>query len=395
MTRVSPSEGGAGREAPTTPVNAPPAKPVEGRLAVWIPKAATIGCLGLTYWLASRNEGLRGVHALVFPFFGSDVVSRSQASYLVSNLISPVLIWTIEANREGVFRWLSWHCEYITKLVEAHLLTKVIFVGQSLAGAAVQTSGIERIAPIYYLFSMAAWDSTSSSEAQNMPTEVAKAVLPATLLGYALPAALINLVPLTATGVSLSYVNVQTSVVYSFFSAPVTVPILTSLISKAIHYVDRKVGLKTQGSKSTPQATNPYKTRNRFEVLRSLRLAYAVSFAIQAAQHLYTIARRINQVPGSQRPLATAVRSLWTYPIFAEHRYSSLALYAGATLSFGLYTAWELRRRGMVSNSDATGAATGVLAGQVLFGPGATYAGLWWWREGVLARNATSGERTT
>lgn len=38
---------------------------------------------------------------MMFPFFGSDVTSRSQASYLVSNLISPVLIWTVETNRGG------------------------------------------------------------------------------------------------------------------------------------------------------------------------------------------------------------------------------------------------------------------------------------------------------
>jgi hypothetical protein len=37
----------------------------------------------------------------LFPFFGSDAASRSQAAYLVSNTISPVLIWTVEANREG------------------------------------------------------------------------------------------------------------------------------------------------------------------------------------------------------------------------------------------------------------------------------------------------------
>lgn len=102
MARASPrEEDGWEREAPTSPTKAPPAKPIEGRLAVWVPRAATIGCMGLTYWLASRNEGLRGVYALVFPLFGSDVTSRSQASYLVSNLISPVLIWTVEANREG------------------------------------------------------------------------------------------------------------------------------------------------------------------------------------------------------------------------------------------------------------------------------------------------------
>lgn len=57
--------------------------------------------MGLTYWLASRNDGLRGVQALMFPFFGNDMADRTHASYLVSNLISPVLIWTVEANREG------------------------------------------------------------------------------------------------------------------------------------------------------------------------------------------------------------------------------------------------------------------------------------------------------
>ena len=60
-----------------------------------------MGCMGLTYWLASRNGSLRGALALVFPFLGSDVASRSQASYLVTNLVSPVLIWTVDANRGG------------------------------------------------------------------------------------------------------------------------------------------------------------------------------------------------------------------------------------------------------------------------------------------------------
>lgn len=95
-------EDPSGREASITTMNVPTGKPVEGQLAVWIPRAATIGCMSLTYWLASRNDGLRGVHALLFPFFGSDVASRSQASYIVITLISPVLIWTVEANRGGI-----------------------------------------------------------------------------------------------------------------------------------------------------------------------------------------------------------------------------------------------------------------------------------------------------
>lgn len=258
----------------------------------------------------------------------------------------------------------------------------------------MQISGIERIAPIYYLLSMATWDYKSSAEGQSMTPEVAKAVLPATLLGYVLPAALTSLVPLTATGVSQSQLSIQSSVVYSFFLAPVTVPVLTTLISRVLSYVHRKVDLVGQVDKATPEARRSSQSRDSVEALRSLRQAYAVSFAIQAVQHVYTITRNIIQTPGGQRSLSAAVGNLLAYPMVPGHKYSGIALYAGATLSFGLYTVWELRRRGMITETDTMRSSIGVLAGQVLFGPGATYAGLWWWREGVLARNATSGMRT-
>lgn len=247
---------------------------------------------------------------------------------------------------------------------------------------------------MYYLFSIATWDSAPSAESQNMPPEVAKAILPATLLGYLVPAALVRLVPLTATGVSESLLNIQTSVVYAFSSAPVTVPVLTTLISKAIRYVDYRVGPSTGAEKSAPEAKDLHQSHDNLKASGSLRLAYAVAFSIQSVQHLYTIARNVIQRSGSQRSFATAVSSLLTYRIVPGQKYSSSALYAGATLGFGLYTVWELRRRGAVSNSDAKRSAIVVLAGQVLFGPGATYAGLWWWREGVLATNARSGMRT-
>lgn len=258
----------------------------------------------------------------------------------------------------------------------------------------MQISGIERIAPIYYLFSIATWDSAPSAECQNMPPGVAKAILPATLLGYLFPAALISLVPLTATGVSGSFLNIQTSAIYAFFSAPVTVPVLTTLISKVIHYIDHRVGPSPRAEKSAPEAADSHQSRDNLKVSGSLRLAYAVAFAIQSVQHLYTIARNVIQIPESQRSLTSAVGSLLTYRVVPGQKYSSLALYAGATLGLGLYTVWELRRRGAASNSDAERSAIMVLAGQVLFGPGATYAGLWWWREGVLAKNDRSGMRT-
>lgn len=260
----------------------------------------------------------------------------------------------------------------------------------------MQIKGIERIAPIYYLFRMATWDSTPSAEGRKMSPEVAEAVLPATLLGYVLPAALTSLVALTATGVSRSSFNIQSSVVFSFFLAPVTVPVLTTLISRVMTFVRIKVDVVGQVDKATPEARRSSQSRDSVDVLRPLTLAYAVSFAIQAVQHIYTITRSVIQIPGGRRSLnaASAVGRLMSYPMVPGQRYSSLALYAGATLGFGLYTVWDLRRRGMVTSSDTKRSAIGVLAGQVLFGPGATYAGLWWWREGVLAKNATLGMRT-
>lgn len=237
---------------------------------------------------------------------------------------------------------------------------------------------------------MATLDSASSEDGRMMPPEVAEAILPATLLGYVAPAALIGLVPLTATGVSRSLLNVQSCVIYAFISAPVTVPVLTRLISRVRSYFQPKVEPSNHMDKATTGAAKSSQGRHRLIVLRSLRLAYAVPFAIQAAQHLYTITRSVMRMPGGQRSLTAAVGSLLTNPASPGQKYSSIALYAGATLGFGLYTVWELRRRGIASNTDTSRAAAGVLAGQVLFGPGATYAGLWWWREGVLAKSASS-----
>lgn len=79
--------------------NATPAEPIEGQLAFKIPRFATLSFLVVDWFHAYLNRGLQGSDALLFAFLGRNANSRSQATYLVSNMISPVLIWTIEANR--------------------------------------------------------------------------------------------------------------------------------------------------------------------------------------------------------------------------------------------------------------------------------------------------------
>jgi len=54
-------------------------------------------------------------------------------------------------------------------------------------------------------------------------------------------------------------------------------------------------------------------------------------------------------------------------------------------LVYILYTIWDLGALGYVASAQAWKVALCAIVGQVILGPGAAYAGLWWWRENVLA----------
>ncbi|KUI59274.1 hypothetical protein VP1G_06515 [Cytospora mali] len=293
--------------------------------------------MGLTYWLGTQNDdGIKGVYALAFPFFGNDPASRLHASYLVSNLISPILIWTIEGNRVG------------------NAMTPLAL--PSIVGAAMQISGIEKIAPMYYLFAIAAGD-TSMANPEVAPG-AAKVVLPAALLAYALPGALMALLPLTATEVSRSIFTPQSLVIYAFFLAPVTVPLLTMAISKAMKWTSRREGPKRKESgdksKKVVKGSNE-RTYHHSTGVPALKTAYAVTFAIQAAHHIYTLAKTSLLLSSAgQLSLTAVLGNLLTKSPVPGQKFTSVSLYTGATLGFGLYTVWDLRRRGYTTNRKAT-----------------------------------------
>lgn len=254
----------------------------------------------------------------------------------------------------------------------------------------MQISGIEKIAPIYYLLAIAAGDISTAADRRVAP-EATEVVLPATLVAYVLPAALMAMLPLTATEVSRSTFAPQSLVSYAFFLAPVTVPLLTTAISKAMRWSARRRGRRgprAQEAEIRTKAAAVESCDGSSPGPPRLRTAYAAALAIQAAQHIYAVARTYLLLPSTagRRSLAAALRDLLARPSAPGRWCASTALYAGATLGFGLYTVWEMRRRGHATGREAGGAALGVVAGLGLLGPGATYAGLWWWREGVLAQ---------
>lgn len=243
--------------------------------------------------------------------------------------------------------------------------------------------GIGKISSIYYITSIIT--SFTLTSGRRIPPEVAKAVLPATVLGYVLPSIAAAL-PFTTTS------TISRRLAALIRLAPLSVSVLTTIISAAIRKLDRHRGPRagktpSQDEQEAEAVRDTYRTTDAVP----LRTAYTVFFIAQAAHHILA-AGRIALTSGATSCVAAVLGGEGAGPAGIAHSMarspylrSDLALYAGATLTYGLYTVWDLRRRGYATGRETRKAALGVVAGQVLVGPGATLVGLWWWREGVLA----------
>lgn len=250
---------------------------------------------------------------------------------------------------------------------------------------ASQIFGISEIAPLYYAASMVFGDTSSTG--RKVPDEVASAVLPATMLGYVAPYAAWFL-PRSV----LSERGRQSLVAWSQF-APVYVSALTVGISAARRWLAARHRTPAAPGSRQEHEEGVRTVRARYSTSEAgtLKKAYAAAFVAQAVPHaiglgcavLGTTQSLAAAVAGGLRP--GLVSSSPSYALLVLESWD-LVLYAGASLAYGLYTVWNLRRKGFVDDGEAKKVAASVIAGQVLFGPGATHTGLWWWREEVLAR---------
>lgn len=75
------------------------AEPIHGRLAIWGPRIATVGFLGLNLWRAQWAPGPHGIAGLTFALFGTSQWDRFAAKRMALTLASPLLIWTVEGYR--------------------------------------------------------------------------------------------------------------------------------------------------------------------------------------------------------------------------------------------------------------------------------------------------------
>ncbi|KAJ7656534.1 FAD binding domain-containing protein [Mycena polygramma] len=191
-----------------------------------------------------------------------------------------------------------------------------------------------------------------SAVGRPVPLAVAQAVLPAAVLGYLVPVILAATTP---------------SSVSAFWQR--TIPILVAFhVYAAKRLIEHHI---------PPSAFDMYKNADVAPLQDAFRAAFGVAFFA----HANTVYRAVHHTLLSPALLVkAALRGARADPDFT--------LYALTTALWSLYSVYELRRTGWATTKQAGLAAAAVLAGQVLVGPVATYAGLWYWREGVRAGKA-------
>ncbi|KAK2777212.1 FAD binding domain protein [Colletotrichum kahawae] len=274
---------------------------------------------------------------------GPDPNSRTQCLYFLINLIPIIYIWTVEGYRNG----------------NVHSLVSI----PSIFGI-YQLLGIGKVAPFYFLLSVYTTSRSvyARTTGRPIPSHVAKVILPALCLGYVIPTALM-FIPHEDS------VTQQNAIAF-WQPFPIYVALLAWTGSKVVY------------------AMKPTKTLD-WEVLENkdlsyLQSGYAFCFFVTAITHISTfLYAGLNASVSISESFfglppwdAMTIAGFWKYDMVLC--FASVAVWL-------LYGVFEMRRFGYITTSAALKAVGLTLAGSVLVGPAATYAGVWAWRESVIA----------
>ncbi|KAI1491191.1 FAD binding domain protein [Biscogniauxia mediterranea] len=306
----------------------------------------------------------RLVNALVtifsHPILGQDQAPRLQAVYFLSQLMSPILIYTIEGYRAG------------------NRKTALSLPSVFLAGMQMLTIG--RAAPVHAL--LTTFQNYDLPTGRYVRPEVVKVLIPGLTLAYAVPTILL-MAPTTNT---TAWQNIA-----AFWQiTPPLFSLVTSVFSTGLRLWKRRGLTEKERERRDERARyEAYSTRD----VPELQTVYTYAFATQATVHVATLAYSYFN-PGLALSrvflgLPNPLQANWNIPDTASRvavffKYDMVLAFS-AIVASNLYTVWDMRRLGYIRTRDALKACAGVILGQVAVGTGATWAGLWYWREGVLA----------
>ncbi|KAH7324853.1 hypothetical protein B0I35DRAFT_370280 [Stachybotrys elegans] len=276
--------------------------------------------------------------------------------YYMSQLISPTLIYTIEGHRSG-----NW---------PTPLALPTLFLG--LMG----WKGIAFAAPLYNICSMLMGYSVPTG--RFIEPAAAKALIPALILTYVIPGFL-----------------------WLQLLSPNKPPFITSMLLYVAPVVAAAwvTAARFFSWLRTPRTGRDKPRFDRYMGGDSptIQSAYRFAFAIQATIHLaillYSYQRGIfpldilHQASFDARFSSKVMKSLATSGLNYD-----LLLGTGSWFLGNMYSIWELRRHGYITDRTVIRMAIRLLAGQLLVGPGATWTALCYWRERVLLNLSKQGE---
>ncbi|KAI8959570.1 putative monooxygenase [Daldinia sp. FL1419] len=297
------------------------------------------------------------VSVLAIPLMDIDPSARLQLVNFLSQLMSPLLIYCIEGYRSG---------NQGTPLA----LPSVYSVGMQLLG-------IGRIGPAHAILGSIFTHELPTGRV--VPISVAKSLIPAMTLGFVLPT-IFALLPVP------TFRSWQHLLALWQFAPPLF-NLLTNIFSTSLDRWQR-------GNKSVEE----YDKEHQFDCYDKkdvpiLQSAYTYAFAMQATVHIATlfyawihpglsITKTFLSLPNPFVPSWNLTSLSNEISIFFKY---DMAIAVVSFASANLYSIWDLRRLGYIKTTEAIKAVLAVVSGQLLVGSGATWAGLWYWREEKLA----------
>ncbi|KPM40526.1 hypothetical protein AK830_g6053 [Neonectria ditissima] len=279
------------------------------------------------------------------PTLGFDSTITLWQMYLLSQSISPLLTYAIEGNRVGN-KGLPF------------ALSHIFMVG-------LQVLGVSRAVPLIALVTASLpFDAPAGRFIQP---EVGKCLVPALVLGYIFPTILM-LAPFAIGDDWKKWAGV---VPFLFSALTVMLPSFLKL------WTVKKDTIST-----------PYLNRYKASDVASLQFTYGFAFAFQAAAHWATLLFACTYAEG----LSATVLDLFvsegnngTLQRFLSMGISDVLLTTLVVTIHNFYFVWDLRRAGYTANRETFWALLSIIAGQILAGPGAAWAGLWSWREIIVS----------
>lgn len=273
----------------------------------------------------------------------SDAASVLPLIYLLSQSISPLLTYTIEGYRAGNEGTPSSFSFPYTVVLQ------VFGICRALPLLAILTASLPFDAPA----------------GRFVEPKVGKSLVPALAFGYVFPS-LMMLAPL----VNLENLNAWAWAGLSQIS-PLLLPVLMTAFSSAL-------GFCQQNRKKS------YLDRYAISDVPILQFAYGFAFATQATAHFAALSYGYLHLQMFTAGFS-GLQSGGALGVFKSFLKSDVVLTVAAITVHNLYAVWDLRRSGYTTTRDAFTACLSIILGQVVAGPGATWAGLWSWRESVIS----------